>query len=454
MRTLTSDTENTSVVEEPQLTVKFYAKEITKKESEKDKETLNMLSLFSGCGGMDLGFEGDFSVLKSSVNEVLNPDFINKEFDNNFVQLNKTRFKTVFANDILKDARNAWVNYFSKRGHNAEDYQTDSIVDLVKLHQNGTKVFPDNIDIVTGGFPCQDFSIAGKRKGFESHKNHKGEINTKTCATEETRGKLYMWMKEVIEITQPKIFVAENVKGLVNLSNVKDIIQNDFSNAGDNGYLVLNPRVLHAADYGVPQSRERVFFIGIKKSALKRSALEQLEKETISDKYNPYPKPTHAYTTDGEDLKRHVDLKELFENLEEPEKSKDLSHMFYSKAKFMGKHCQGQIEIKPDGISPTIRAEHHGNIEFRRLSEKNGGILTEELSKGLKERRLTPRECGLIQTFPPDYEFVIANKQGRKGSYLVSPSKAYKVIGNAVPPLLAYNLAKRIENVWDLYFKK
>lgn len=454
MRTLTNDTEVTSIVEEPQLAVKFYTKETTKKESGTDKETLNMLSLFSGCGGMDLGFEGGFSVLKSSVNEVLNPGFINKELDNNFVQLNKTRFKTVFANDILIDARNAWVNYFSKRGHNAENYQTDSIVDLVKLHQNGTKVFPDNIDIVTGGFPCQDFSIAGKRKGFESHKNHKGEINTKTCATEETRGKLYMWMKEVIEITQPKIFIAENVKGLVNLSNVKDIIQNDFSNAGDNGYLVLNPRVLHAADYGVPQSRERVFFIGIKKSALKKSALEQLEKESISDKYNPYPKPTHAYTTDGEDLKRHVDLKELFENLEEPEKSKDLSHMFYSKAKFMGKHCQGQIEIKPDGISPTIRAEHHGNIEFRRLSKENGGILTNELSKGLKERRLTPRECALIQTFPPDYEFVIANKQGRKGSYLVSPSKAYKVIGNAVPPLLAYNLAKRIENVWDLYFKK
>ncbi|VAW10679.1 DNA-cytosine methyltransferase [hydrothermal vent metagenome] len=120
----------------------------------------------------------------------------------------------------------------------------------------------------------------------------------------------------------------------------------------------------------------------------------------------------------------------------------------------MGKHCQGQIEIKPDGISPTIRAEHHGNIEFRRLSKKNGGILTEELSKGLKERRLTPRECALIQTFPPDYDFVVENKHGRKGSYLVSPSKAYKIIGNAVPPLLAYNLAKRIEDVWHLYFKK
>ena len=64
------------------------------------------------------------------------------------------------------------------------------------------------------------------------------------------------------------------------------------------------------------------------------------------------------------------------------------------------------------------------------------------------------RECALIQTFPPDYEFVIENKNGRKGSFLVSPSQAYKIIGNAVPPLLAYNLATRIEEVWDLYFRK
>jgi DNA (cytosine-5)-methyltransferase 1 len=253
MRTLTIDTENTSVVEEPQLAVKFYNKE--KKEKQKGKTTLNMLSLFSGCGGMDLGFEGDFSVLKSSINEILNPSFINEELENNFVNLSKTRFMTVFANDILKDARNAWVNYFSKRGHNAEDYQTDSIVDLVKMHQSGTKVFPKNIDIVTGGFPCQDFSVAGKRNGFESHKNHNGKLNTETCASEETRGKLYMWMKQVIEITQPKIFIAENVKGLVNLSNVKDIIQSDFSSAGDNGYLgvTLSGRAIRYKSSLVPR---------------------------------------------------------------------------------------------------------------------------------------------------------------------------------------------------------
>lgn len=443
-----------SVVEEPQLDIKFYSTKSFIENETKETKTINVLSLFSGCGGMDLGFEGGFSVLESSVNEKLTPYFIDKKIENGFVQLKKNKFKTVFANDILTDARNAWVNYFSKRGHDFDDFYTESIVDLVKMHKSGITVFPENVDIVTGGFPCQDFSVAGKRNGFNSHKNHKGEIIENETASTETRGQLYMWMKEVIEITQPKIFIAENVKGLVNLSNVKDIIQNDFSSANGNGYIVLDPQVLHSADYGVPQSRERVIFIGIKKSALKKYALEELEKKTISNKYNPYPKPTHSYTVEGAGLKHFVQLKDVFKYLAEPEDSNDLSQQYYSKAKFMGNHCQGQTEIKLMGIGPTIRSEHHGNIEFRRLSRANGGKIEKELNDGLKERRLTPRECALIQTFPPDYDFVIENKYGRKGSFLVSPSQAYKIIGNAVPPLLAYNIAKRIEDVWDLYFKK
>lgn len=439
-----------SIVKEPQLEFLYYQN--SKKQTQ--KETLNVLSLFSGCGGMDLGFEGGFSVLQESVNEVLTPEFINRKLKNGFVELKKTRFKTVFANDILSDARNAWVNYFSKRGNNAEDFFQDSIVDLVKMHKSEISVFPNEVDIVTGGFPCQDFSLSGKRNGFNSHKNHKGELIDETTASIETRGQLYMWMKEVIEITQPKIFIAENVKGLVNLDNVKEIIQYDFSSANGNGYIVLDPQVLHSADYGVPQSRERVIFIGIKKSALREGIIKELEQHNISEKYNPYPKPTHSYTDTGIDLKHFVQLKNVFKNLQEPENSNDLSQKSYSKAKFMGKHCQGQTEIKLSSISPTIRAEHHGNIEFRRLSRENNGQIESELQKGLKERRLTVRECALIQTFPPDYDFVIENKNGRKGSYLISPSQAYKIIGNAVPPLLAYNLARRIEEVWDLYFKK
>lgn len=420
----------------------------TEKVFKKNTSTLNVLSLFSGCGGMDLGFEGGFLVNKSSVNPNNSFRFIDKEINKNFIKLKSTRFKTVFANDILKDARNAWVYNFSKLGRTANQYHTESIVNLVKLHESGVCVFPEKVDIVTGGFPCQDFSVAGKRNGFDSHKNHNGKQIDITDSTEETRGKLYYWMKKVIEITQPKIFIAENVKGLVNLSNVKEIIQKDFASANGNGYIVLEPQVLHSADYGVSQSRERVFFIGIKKSALNDGIISEITKNEIESFFNPYPPKTHDKLK-GE----YVKLKDIFKSLKEPKLSKDLSQQNYSKAKFMGKHCQGQIEINLEGISPTIRAEHHGNIEFRRLSIENGGKYKKEYSNGLEERRLTVRECALIQSFPPNFEFVIpSNQPGKK--FLVSPSMAYKIIGNAVPPLLAYNLARRIEEIWDIYFKK
>lgn len=410
---------------------------------------INILSLFSGCGGMDLGFEGGFSVFRKSVPE--NEHFIDSFINEDLVRLKQTRFKMVFANDILIEAYNTWSHHFQKLGYSPDIYHRNSIVDLVKRHRNGEIIFPENIDIVTGGFPCQDFSVAGKRQGFKSRKDHNGKIINGDVASEETRGKLYFWMKEVIDITKPKIFIAENVKGLTNFSDVKDIIQKDFSTADGSGYIVLPPKVLHAADYGVPQSRERVIFIGIKKSALKPKALEALCSQTIPDQYNPYPKPTHAFNSSDKNLKPPVVLKDIFSILEEPQSSKDESQKYFSKAKYMGVHCQGQKEISLEKIGPTIRSEHHGNIEYRRLSKEHGGIIENELLKGQEERRLTPRECAMIQTFPLEYEFVIPDTT-RKKSFIVSPSAAYKVIGNAVPPLLAYNIAKRIEDIWSLYF--
>jgi len=442
---LINEKQKDNTVEEHHLTLKYE-----NKVPEHPNRPLKVVSLFSGCGGMDLGFEGNFLVHKDSINEYTNPDFKSDSTDGDYVKLNPTIFQTVFANDIIHEARNSWVNYFQKKGYSTEIYHVDSLVDLVKAHKQGAKIFPDHVDIVTGGFPCQDFSVAGKRNGFNSHKDHVGKLVKNNIPSIETRGQLYMWLKEVVEITKPNIFIAENVKGMVNLDNVKEIIQQDFANANSNGYLVLNPKVLHAADYGVPQSRERIIFIGIKKSALTVKALKELSKENINNLYNPYPQPSHAYTIKGDRLKAPVKLVSIFRALSEPEVSNDPSQIHYSKAKFMGKHCQGQTEIDLNNISPTIRAEHHGNIEFRRLSLKNGGKIYDEVNnKKLKERRLTPRECALIQTFPPDYDFVIPT-DGRK--FLVSASAAYKLIGNAVPPLLAYHIAKRIEKVWKLYF--
>lgn len=401
---------------------------------------------------MDLGFEGGFTCLNRSVK---NKNWIESECGQ-WVRLRRTCFDTVFANDIRPDARKAWVNYFSKRNPQANNiYRLGSIVDLVKDAARGgqNQVFPPNIDVVTGGFPCQDFSVAGKRLGFNSIKSHLGKKLTSETPNSENRGKLYMWMREVITLTQPKVFVAENVKGLTNLADAKTIIESDFREAAAGGYLVIPARVLHSANYGVPQSRERVIFFGFKKSSLTKQALVELSKQNLVKDYDPYPSITH-YKTDFERLSNPcllpaVTVKEALLGLDEPDESSDLSQQKYSKAKYMGAHCQGQSEVRLDAVGPTIRSEHHGNIEFRRLSLEHGGNHFEELKLGLKERRLSIRECARIQTFPDDYEFVIP---ASKPNGPVSASDAYKIIGNAVPCLLAYHIARRLENNWARYF--
>lgn len=416
---------------------------------QQNKGTYNLLSLFSGCGGMDLGFEGRFIANKKSF--PTDSSYIEHEVNSDWVLLRKTKFNTIFANDILSEAQIAWTVYMSRFGHGEEIYHNASIVDLVKMHKAGAKIFPDNVDVVTGGFPCQDFSVAGKRKGFESQKDHRGKLRTDEEPSEETRGKLYYWMKQVIDITKPKIFIAENVKGLVNLGDVKEIIQKDFASADGNGYIVLDPKVLNAGDYGVPESRERVIFIGIRRNALNKKALKALTSENVPNEYNPYPKPTHACTTVNDKLLPIVTTYDVLKGLKEPDESIDASQRIYSKAKYLSNGSQGQTEIKLDYLGPTIRSEHHGNIEFRRLASEHGGKHLAELEAGMKERRLTPRECAMIQTFPPDYRFVMKSVNER--SYKLSSSGAYKIIGNAVPPVLAYNIAMRIQSLWDKYFK-
>jgi DNA (cytosine-5)-methyltransferase 1 len=105
---------------------------------------------------------------------------------------------------------------------------------------------------------------------------------------------------------------------------------------------------------------------------------------------------------------------------------------------------QGSSEVVLTKPGPTIRAEHHGNIEYRRLGKVHSGQNQEEIASGLRERRLTVRECARIQTFPDDYDFVVDK--------LISQSDGYKLIGNAVPPLLAYRLASQLQDKWNKLF--
>lgn len=371
------------------------------------------ISLFSGCGGMDLGIQGNFYAHKEFIN-------IKGRIKKNFVKLPKTNFETVFANDIKKSAEVFWNHNNLNKNH---VFARGSIVDLVK-NSKSEDIFPKNIDLVTGGFPCQDFSVSGLRNGFQSHKSHLNKVNNEN--SEETRGKLYLWMKEVIEITNPKVFIAENVKGIMSIGDVFEIIKNDFRNTG-NGYTVF-ARELYAPDYGIPQSRRRVFFIGICNDFVKKNKIILDEDAFFPDKeYQAHPELFNEF-------KEYPKAKHFFDGLLEPEiEDKDLSQMKFSKAKFI-KGSQGQTQVNQEGIAPTIRSEHHGNIEFRYLHKENGGDYD-------KQRRLSVRECARIQTFPDSQDFVFESNKGN-----LSASEAYKLIGDAVPPLLAYKVAIKIEN--------
>lgn len=324
-----------------------------------ESDKIRVVSLFSGCGGMDVGFMGNFEFLGNSYKDL--------------------GFKIVFANDIVQDACDTYFEYFKHK---------PTCLDI-KKYLDGSGVIPD-CDVVIGGFPCQDFSLAGKREGFKT-----------------VRGRLYEEMKRVIIQKRPLIFIAENVKGLTNLAGALDRIKDDFASIYP-GYRITD-HLLMAADYGVPQTRERVIIVGVRNDC-----------DVV---FHP-PSPTHAFDEYNEDgRKAWVTAKEAIGNLWGTERKSD--HLpnqdHYSQAKNYGEHLQGNKPIKADYPGPTIRAEHHGNIEFHYN----------------KKRRLTVRECARIQSFPDNFVF--------KGS----GSSAYVQVGNAVPPVLAWHIAKSVKEFFD-----
>ncbi len=377
-------------------------------------------SFFSGCGGLDLGLEGGFLA--------------------NGQMIPRLDFETKFACDINPKAKIAYDQFWSSRGHPEKKLTLGSIVDLVKEHKKGRGSFP-NSDIITGGFPCQDFSVSGSRLGFDSKKSHRGTYEP--VHPSEVRGKLYWWMVEAIRISQPKMFIAENVRGLVSIPGALERIQLDFEKAG----YTLQVKLLHAPAFGIAQTRCRIIFVGVKTTKCDKGIIKLIKKNLFS----LLPNATHLtsenreFTISDKELKKPTVLKDWLKDLPEPEEAIDASQKAFSKCKYLGRKCQGQTEVDLNGLGPTIRAEHHGNIEYRRLSESHGGKYAEELKSGKEERRLTVRECARIQTFPDEFAFVQEN---------IAASDAYKLIGNAVPPILAYAIGTHIQSIWGELFNE
>lgn len=402
----------------------------------------SVASLFSGCGGMDLGFEGDFPVVRASLTS---QELCQNSGKSRWVDLPRLKFANAFACDVYPKAQVAWSRFFGGRGEINGVYHLESVVEIAKRLAKKVPSQLQGLDVVTGGFPCNDFSVAGKRLGFNSDKSHRGnhtlvDGNVDEPAVE-NRGMLYFWMREFVRHTRPKVFYAENVKGLVSLGDAKEIIERDFARVTGSPYLVVPARVLRAVDYGVPQTRERVIFIGLRRDAVKKSVLAYFDRTgELPEELDLYPTVSHGEVAS---LRPFATCGDALVGLGEPDQSNDTAHQSYSRAKYMGRRLQGQAEISLDRPGPTIRAEHHGNIEYRRLSKKHGGK-SREITQGLVERRLSVRECARIQTFPDSYEFVVPK--------VLSASDAYRLIGNAVPPLLAYRLASRLDEVWGEVF--
>lgn len=178
-------------------------------------EKLRVASLFCGCGGTDVGLLGDF-------------DFLGKHYNSNGMQI-------VYANDIDDNACNIFKKNFGIIPDNRDirEVKSDDIPEF---------------DILTGGFPCQSFSIVAQ--------------NPKRLGVKDERGKLFFEMCRILKEKQPKCFIAENVKGILtaNKKSAFPLILKEFE---DSGYDVQY-RILNSANYGVPQKRERVIIVGFR----------------------------------------------------------------------------------------------------------------------------------------------------------------------------------------------
>ena len=401
------------------------------------KNTLKVLSLFAGAGGMDLGFK-------------------NAGYD------------IVWANDVDPDS----VKTYKK---NIGDHII--LGDIEKIKNNK---IPANIDVVIGGFPCQGFSIANKSRHID-----------------DSRNKLYKQMLRIIRDKKPKYFVAENVGGILTLGKGA-VIQKIIKDFKSIGYKV-DYKILNAADYGVPQTRKRVFIIGnrlglenpypkqtheipsskkntlfgnmFEKQITTKKAINFLSKVPLTNKtiyVNNRVIHNHVGDTNVHDefwgRKYDVDQFDICDYLKKWRKKAGIStkkvdeHFGYAHTAghwFRKDNNSGSIPNPDDwrGLKKLLGFDNKYDKQVTTLVKKKiqfeqslrisnwdtpSDTLTAtspEIHVNLK-RRLSVRECAILQTFPDDFIFEGATFRSM-----------HKQIGNAVPVLLAEMIAKKIKQV-------
>lgn len=329
-------------------------------------------SFFAGAGGMDLG-------------------------------LKWAGYEIVYANEIDKSAARTYKANFL---HSIEN-RSITEVDLNSIPAH---------DLLVGGFPCQPFSYAGKRMGLSDE-----------------RGLLFLALVEDLYISQPKFFIFENVKGLLNhdrgrtLANIKKAI-------ADAGYK-LSYCVLNTENYSIPQSRERLFLVGVRSDIKGQFEFPSLMMPRISVKQAIDDLRNNIHVQNHEPMKHSKRILERYKFIPEGGDLRDAppEHQQRKRGaahKVSGKQStQSYHRLRSDLPSPTVCAMFQAH--FIHYSE---------------HRNLTAREAARIQTFPDDFLF----EGNRVGMSWDTELSQYQQIGNAVPPKLAFILGKAL---YDQFYK-
>jgi DNA (cytosine-5)-methyltransferase 1 len=308
---------------------------------------MKVISLFSGAGGLDLG-------------------------------LSKAGAKIIWANDIDSDSVKSYEDNIGKH------------IVLGDIREINVEEIPDG-DVVVGGYPCLGFTVArGKSRDVCDEHNF-----------------LYLEYLRVVKKVMPKMFLIENVPGIRRGISFKDFFEKmleDFAAAGYN----LKHTIFRAANFGVPQNRDRVIIIGTRKD--------------IEDNFN-WPTETHAkesiVSLDGTKTRPWITLKDAISDL--PENYDDnVSNHSGTKHKVKINGYVGNRQLDWNKPSPTIMGR----------GSKGGGPVIHP-HPNLK-RRLSVRECARIQSFPDDFIFVGSN------------SSQYAQVGNAVAPLFGFRLCQQL----------
>lgn len=325
----------------------------------------SILSTFTGCGGIDIGFKGGFS-------------YLGKNYP-------KLPFKTSFAIDLNPSA-------IASLNNNPAIFGDTKCVSADIVSYDMRSIPNPGYDILLGGFPCVTFSMAGKRRGI----------------TDDINGKLYESYASYVEFFRPKVFVAENVKGILsaNKGEALRVITERFEGTG---YRVSVHKV-NFADYGVPQLRERVLFIGVRDNIngdfIAPLPINKNERVTSSQAFSGLPQdcPNHIHANVTERTR------EILQAIPPGGNFRDLPPHFEVK----GMMSNIYRRLHPDTPSYTVISNGGGGAHHYHYAEP---------------RPLTNRERARLQAFPDSFIFAgsmtqIKNRlgmQSRLWEYILGP---------------------------------